>query len=102
MCFKRKYKIYHSKRRSLKILNSCTLPPHIVHLDDCGNPKPVLLTIRGIPPSVLYELAVVYDTRFELDTIEGYLSNISVVKVYSKDMAEDLIQNRKSRVIVQK
>jgi hypothetical protein len=102
MCLKRKYKIYHSKRRSLKIVSTWhAFPSYSDPLDDYSKTKPVLLTIK-VPLSIAQMLAVKYDTCLTLNTIEGNLHNISVLEVYSRDMAEDLIQNYNSRVVVRK
>lgn len=77
------------------------LPPYSSLLDDCDDPNPVLLTVK-LPLSVAQELASHHGTALILDCIEGYWYNISVLKVYSKEMAEDLVQNYGCRVVVRK
>lgn len=102
MCLKRKYKIYRSKRRSLKIVRTWhAFPCNSAPLDDCDDLKPILLTIK-VPLSIAQMLAVTHDTCLVLNTIEGNFHDISVLKVFSRDMAEDLIRNHNSRVVVLK
>lgn len=102
MCIKRKYKIYRSKKKSLKYIRMWhVLPPYSSLLDDCDDPTPILLTVK-LPLSVAQELAKHHGTALILDVIEGYLDDFTVLKVYSKEMAEDLVQNYGCRVVIRK
>ena len=101
MCFKRKYRIYYSKRRSLKIVRGWRfLPPNCSSLDDCSNAKPILLTVKT-PLSIVVELASKYGAYFSTDISILDSSTDVLLQVYSKEMAEELVK-RGSRVVVLK
>ena len=101
MCIK-KYRIYHSKRKSLKIVSRWKISPrNSSDLDDYDNLNPILLTAK-LPLSVAQELANSHGTFLILNSIEGFLHDVPVLVVYSKDMAMDLVQNYGSRVVVRR
>ena len=100
MCFSRSYRIYYSKRKSLKIIrNWHNLPSNHSPLDDCDNAKPILLTVK-VPLSIVVELSSKYGAFTTDNTIFDSDSEIAL-KVYSKEMARELVE-RGSRVIVRK
>lgn len=100
MCFHRNYRIYYSKRRSLKIVqNWHFLPLNSAALDDCDEPKPILLTAK-VPLGVVAELSNRYGTYFTTDP-HWDSDSITVLQVYSREMAAELIK-RGSRVVVKK
>ena len=101
MCINKKYRIYHSKRRSLKIVSRWRISSHSTVLYEYDNPNPILLTL-GLPLSVAQELANSYGTCLIINSIEGFLHEVTVLVVYSKDMAMDLVQNYNSRVVVRR
>ena len=101
MCFKRNYRIYYSKRKSLKIVRGWRfLPSNCLPLDDCSDAKPILLTVKT-PLSIVVELSNKYGTYFSTDISILDSSTDVLLQVYSKDMAEELIK-RGSRVVVLK
>ena len=101
MCFKRNYRIYYSKRKSLKIVRGWRfLPSDCSLLDDCNDAKPILLTVK-IPLSIVVELSSKYGTYFSTNISILDSSTDVLLQVYSKDMAEELIK-RGSRVVVLK
>ena len=100
MCFHRNYRIYYSKRRSLKIVqNWHFLPSNSAALDDCDDLKPILLTAK-VPLGVVAELSVRYDTYFTTDP-HWDSDSIMVLQVYSREMATELIK-KGSRIVVKK
>ena len=101
MCFHRNYKIYYSKRRSLKIVRKWHFLPHKDPPSDGSNGvEPVLLTVKA-PLSVVVELAAMYGAYITTDTTVLDSESDIVLKVFSQGMAEELIK-RGSRVIMKK
>ena len=100
MCFHKNYKIYYLKRRSLRIVERWRFSSDC-SLDDCTDSVPIFLT-KKVPSSIVQALAVKYQSCIVFDTIEGYLDKISILKVYSKTLAKELVKNYKSRVIIRK
>ena len=99
MCH-RNYKIYYSKRRSLKVaMNWHFLPSNCALLDDCDDPKPILLTVK-VPLGVVAELSNKYETFYTPDPHWDF-DSITVLQVYSREMATELIK-KGSRIVVKK
>ena len=100
MCLYRNYRIYCSKRRSLKVVkNWHFLPLNCAALDDCDEPKPILLTAK-VTLGVVAELSNQYGAYFTTDP-HFDSDSITVLQVYSREMATELIK-RGSRVVVRK
>ena len=101
MCFRRGYKVYHSKRKSLRVVSDWRfIPSNCSSLDDCDDARPILLTVKT-PLSIVVELSNKYGAYFTTNALGLDLDSDVVLQVYSKEMAVELIK-RGSRVVVLK
>lgn len=101
MCFHRNYRVYYSKRRSLKVVSDWRfIPSNCSSLDDCDDARPILLTVKT-PLSIVVELANKYGAYFTTNAHVLNPDSDVVLQVYSKEMAVELIK-RGSRVVVLK
>lgn len=88
MCFKRHYKIYHSKKRSLK---------RIMAREQVNLQNPIFLTINGCLFRDIIDLSQRYGT-FIVTNATILPKGETALEVYSKDVAKELV-NKGCRVI---
>lgn len=97
MCFHRNYKIYYSKRKSLRAVQNW----HLLGSDKYHRAQPILLTVN-VPLSIVVELANRYGAYFTTNTTILDPDSGVILELYSKDMAEELVKRGSKVVVVKK